>query len=77
MQATVWENPSDRGAFRTVSLNKSYRKDGEWKNTGSLGENDIDRAISVLEQASDYLNGAEEEAPDVAGEAKTGEEIVA
>ena len=78
IKATVWKNVSkDGNEFRSVSLNKSYQKDGEWKNTNSLGTNDIDKAIQVLEEARDYINGAEEEAPNAASEAKISEEIVA
>jgi len=59
VKATVWKNTSGSGSvFRSVSLNKSYQKDGEWKNTNSLGANDIDKAIGVLEQARDYLNSS-------------------
>ncbi len=59
--ATVWKNKSkDGNEFRSVSLNKSYQKDGEWKNTNSFGANDIDKAIQVLEEARDYINGGSE-----------------
>jgi hypothetical protein len=59
VKATVWKNVSrDGNEFRSVSLNKSYQKDGEWKNTNSLGVVDLDKAISVLEQARDYINNA-------------------
>lgn len=81
VKATVWKNVSkDGNEFMSVSLNKSYQKDGEWKNTNSLGVNDIDKAIQVLEEARDYINsdsGADEATPDTASEAKTSEEIVA
>ena len=57
VQATIWKNTSSSGEeFKTVSLNKSYLKDGEWKNTSSFSFGDIDKAIEVLQQASDYLN---------------------
>ena len=60
VKATVWKNTSRTGdEFKSVSLNKSYMKNGEWKNTNSLGIQDIDAAISVLEQARDYINGAD------------------
>ncbi|MBU0628279.1 MAG: hypothetical protein KKC75_03760 [Nanoarchaeota archaeon] len=60
VKATVWKNVSkDGNEFKTVSLNRSYQKDGEWKNTNSLGVNDIDKAIQVLEQARDFVNGSE------------------
>ena len=67
VQATVWKNTSSSGdEFKTVSLNRSYQKDGEWKNTNSLGVNDIDKAIQALEQAKEYISGAQ-----------SGEEIIA
>ena len=60
IKSTVWKNVSkDGNEFRSVSLNKSYQKDGEWKNTNSLGVNDIDKAIQVLEEARDFLNSSE------------------
>ena len=56
IKATVWKNFSRTGGeFRTVSLNKSYRKDGEWRNSGSLNVEDIDKAIAVLQQAKDFM----------------------
>ena len=62
VKATVWKNTSKTGdEFKTVSLNRSYQKDGEWKNTNSFGVNDIDKAIQVLEQARDYVNGSDSE----------------
>lgn len=62
VKATVWKNTSRNGDdFRTVSLNRSYKdKEGNWKNTNSFGENDIDKAIDVLQQAQEYLNGSSE-----------------
>jgi hypothetical protein len=39
-----------------VSLTKSYRKDNEWQNTSSLGAEDLDKAIQVLELAKEFLN---------------------
>ena len=61
VKATVWKNVSKAGdEFKTVSVNRSYKdKEGNWKNTGSFGVNDLDKLIQVLEQARDYINGAE------------------
>ena len=61
VKATVWKNKSKSGSdFRTVSLNKSYVKDGEFKNTNSLNINEIEQAIDVLKQAKDYLDSDSE-----------------
>lgn len=61
IKATVWKNKSKAGdEFRTVSLNKSYNKNGEWKNTNSLNAKEIEQAIDVLKQAQDYLDSDNE-----------------
>jgi hypothetical protein len=58
VKATVWKNVSQMGdEFKTVSLSKSYRKNGEWKNSNSLGADDIDKAIDVLQQARNFILG--------------------
>ena len=61
VKATVWKNKSQAGDdFKTVSLNKSYVKDGKWNNTNSLNANEIEQAIDVLKQAKDYLDSDNE-----------------
>ena len=62
IKATVWKNISQAGEeFRSVSLNKSYKKNGEWKNSNSFGAGDIDKAIDVLQQAKEFLNPIKKE----------------
>jgi len=62
VKVTIWKNKSANGEFKTVSLNRSHMKDGEWKNTNSFGVNDIEKAISVLQQAQEYLESGSDEA---------------
>jgi hypothetical protein len=39
-----------------VSLCKSYKNDaGDWKDTGSLGHDDILNAMKVLERCEDFI----------------------
>ncbi len=38
----------------SISLQKGYKKDGEWRNTTSLGVNDIPKAILVLNKSYEY-----------------------
>tara|TARA_Y100000310_G_scaffold339733_1_gene433369 strand:+ start:65 stop:334 length:270 start_codon:yes stop_codon:yes gene_type:complete len=57
VKATVWKNKSKAGdEFKTVSLSKSYMKDDEWQNTSvSLGEDDVFKALEVLQQVKNYF----------------------
>jgi hypothetical protein len=50
--ATVFQNEK----FYNVSLCKSYKNDaGDWKDTGSLGHDDILNAMKVLERCEDFI----------------------
>ena len=45
-----------------VSLQRGYKdKDGQWQNTGSLGVNDIPKAVICLSKAYDFLTVKGEE----------------
>lgn len=45
-----------------VSLQRSYKdKSGQWQNTGSLGVNDIPKAVISLTKAYDWLTSKEGE----------------
>ncbi len=58
VRATIWKNTSRTGdEFRTVHLSRSYKKGDEWKESNSLGFRDIEKAIKVLEQAREHMNG--------------------
>ena len=58
VRATIWKNTSRTGEeFRTVRLSRSYKKGDEWKESNSLGVKDIDKAIKVLQQASEHISG--------------------
>ena len=47
----VWENKGEHSTFNTFSMQRSY-KDGEnWKNTTSLREGDLPKAILALQKA--------------------------
>lgn len=54
--ATVWNNQSAEGEFKTVSFERGYKdKDGNWQNTGTLRVSDLPRASLVLQKAYEYL----------------------
>ena len=51
--AAVWKND---GNF-SVTLQKSYKSDDEWKNTDSLFHGDILNAMKALERAERFIAG--------------------
>lgn len=60
MTASVWKNEVTKDnktmAFYTVSLQRSYKdKDNKWKNTDSMRNNDIPKAVMALNKAYEYL----------------------
>ncbi|MBI2141363.1 hypothetical protein HYU16_02970 [Candidatus Woesearchaeota archaeon] len=53
--ATVWKGISPKGtAYFNVQLGRSY-KDNNWKNTSSLRENDVPKAMVLLQKAYEYV----------------------
>ncbi|MBI2143230.1 hypothetical protein HYU20_02710 [Candidatus Woesearchaeota archaeon] len=55
--ATVWKGISPKGSvYYNVQLGRSYKdKDNNWKNTGSLRENDVPKAMVLLQKAYEYV----------------------
>ena len=60
IQATVWKNQGDKGEYKTVSFEKRYQKDGEWKSSNSFTGDELARAIVVLTKAFEYVALQEE-----------------
>ena len=61
VRVSIWKgtrNTRDGRQFETsnVTIDRAYKDaDGNWKNTSSLKENDIPRAIAALQAAFVYL----------------------
>ncbi len=55
--ATVWKGVSPKGSvYYNVQIGRSYKdKDNNWKNTGSLRENDVPKAMVLLQKAYEYV----------------------
>ena len=54
--AKVWANTTnDDRTFRSVSLERQYRDEGNWKSTNSFTLADLPAAMAVLQQAFDYV----------------------
>src|SRR3989338_7876969 len=60
VSATIWKNNGVSRAgqpteFRTITLQRRYNKEGEWKSTNSLRINDLPKASLVLQKAYEYI----------------------
>lgn len=58
--ASVWKNrrvvEGEEVDICSVTINKSYKdKSDVWKTTSSLNVNEVPQAITVLQQADDFL----------------------
>ncbi|MBN2420649.1 hypothetical protein JXB27_00015 [Candidatus Woesearchaeota archaeon] len=69
IQASVFRNERKVNGVDTyipsVSFQKRYQEEGQWKTTGVLDTRDLPKAVLVLSKAFDYLvsKGDEEEEP--------------
>mgnify|MGYP001567800903 CR=1 FL=1 len=60
ISATVWKNAgtSKQGEpveYRTITLQRSFKKDGAWQNANSLRLNDLPKASLLLNKAFEWL----------------------
>jgi hypothetical protein len=52
LNLSIWERPTDNGSFFNVTFERRYTdKDGDWKGTQSLGEDDLLTMAALLQDA--------------------------
>lgn len=57
LKATIWENQSEKGAYFTTTLAKTYEdRNGQLRDTHSLSGNDLLRGSELLRQAYTRAN---------------------
>ena len=55
IQLAIWSNETSKGAFRSITIDKSY-KDGEtWKRTKSFKPNDLVKLQLGINKVLEYL----------------------
>lgn len=59
INVAVWKNTATKNdkisEYRTVTFQRRYNKDGEWKSTNSLRTNDLPKVTLALQKAYEYL----------------------
>jgi hypothetical protein len=57
LSATIWRNSSDKGVWYSVNPSRSYKKGDEtWKETDSLGFDDLMTMAKLLDQAHTWIS---------------------
>jgi len=51
VQAAVWENTGKNGSFYSVSVSRTFKKDGKLEETNSYGRSDLVHLAIVATQA--------------------------
>lgn len=55
VSASIWRNAGEKGDFYSVTLERSYKEGDAWKNTNSLGRDDLLEAAKALDKAHDRI----------------------
>jgi hypothetical protein len=57
VEATVWKNVIGDREVLSVSLRRNYKdRNGEWKTTHSLRQNDLPKALLALQKAFELIS---------------------
>ena len=55
IKATIWANDGMNGQWHSVQISRTYTEGGDWKQTDSLGRNDLLLACKALDQAHTWI----------------------
>jgi hypothetical protein len=57
----IWQNDSDKGPWFSVTARRSYKKDDEWKDADSYGQDDLLVLAKLLDLAHTWILNAQQE----------------
>ena len=56
IQVSVWPNQTDKGTFRSITINKSYKDSaGSWKQSKSFKITDLDKIRVAIDEILRYV----------------------
>ena len=55
VRAAIWENQTDGGVRFNVTLSRLYKDGDQWKDSTSLGRDDLPLAAKVLDLAHPWI----------------------
>ena len=50
IQIAVWENETEKGTMRSITIDKSYKAGAEWKTTKNFKDSDLPKIIIGLNE---------------------------
>ncbi len=55
ISAVIWRNSGENGSWYSVQLSRSYKVDDGWRETDSLGQDDLLTAAKLLDMAHTWI----------------------
>ncbi len=64
LKATIWRNETERGPIFNVTIIRSYKqKDGEWRDSHSIGYDDLMNVAALMYEAHAFISAARAKEP--------------
>ena len=55
ISAAIWANPNEHGTFYSVTFERGYRQDQEWKSTNTFGRDDLLVLAKIADLAHTWI----------------------
>ncbi|WP_425399894.1 hypothetical protein [Aeoliella sp.] len=55
LSVTIWKNQSDKGSWYSVTPSRAYKQDDGWKETSSIGFDDLLTLAKLLDLAHSWI----------------------
>lgn len=62
VKAVIWANPTRNGTMHNVTLSRVYKAEDQWRESGSIGRDDLLVAAKALDAAHSWIHHEEQAA---------------
>jgi hypothetical protein len=62
IELAIWENTGANGVWYNVTLSRSFKKDDQWGESSSFGQDDLLPLAKILDEADSWIQGAQQSA---------------
>jgi hypothetical protein len=60
---SIWKNEGDKGVWYSVTARRSYKKDDQWKDADSYGQDDLLVLAKLLDLAHTWILSQQQQQP--------------